>query len=804
MKRSLTKIVTSSILAVIMLVGQIVFPLQASADAYTNQVLNYTNPNQFTNGSNPYAFKASDVLNPQILTKVIGCTGITDTLAGYITQGIQKAEEAIKKEAISLATSEAKKEAARVAKKEAAAASEQATTAALAESNAAVDSTYLGTGLGDYISPLVDIAQTDILNNNVQEVTDKTTQNKVDDAKKLADKNSAAQQKQAKLDSFREECINGIAIQLAKNQLTAMTRDTMNWITTGFGGSPFYPRDTDSFMNSLTQYYLQKEVNYFETLPDAHAGDFPWGRDYARGQVNIFQKANNGYDSLKSDLSNYLYNGYTIQNFSTNFNAGGWNAWLGMTQHPQNNPLGFTMNASQALTNAQTRATTNAQNELTQNGGIFNQKKCVQWSTPETQAAIKTALNYAGVSGSNTTKNGMTTVIKNPTTPSGVAPGSTCLKWETVTPGSVILSKVDTYINSPELQLTMVKTLNDALNALFSSLLSKFQNQGLSSLGTSSTDFTTASGGFGSNELFDSDGNLIPLGGGQNSITGGSSSDGGFDLTTDLGNRYVQPVNDGLWNAATNSPALYSSVGVPYHYYTVSVSGSSDITGTSMYWNKGEKAFFNGVSWSKGVPTYIISKKGVLQDQQDYVDTTKDYLNVVGNILPALGKLDYCIPGPNPSWQTNALAAAQNLIDSQTNQDQTDYWTIVSGDFIDQYSTKIDALYGPTSPMQTATLANGQNNPSYLEMAQPGLALTGDILSYTDSVAQAKTASNAIITQENADIAKLNAIKDKVNTIIAAAQKRRTAERAQNGLPAFKQSCLDAEKVTYVVDGTIK
>jgi hypothetical protein len=791
MKRSYTKTTASVVLAASLILLQVVLPLQASADAYTTPVLNYTNPNQFTNGSNPYAFKASDVLNPQLLTSVIGCTGIVNEVAQVSSGFIKKL---ITRKAAQVATT------AKITTTN----TTQAATTSTANSTAAATSAGIKAG-----AAIVAVTPSGIVTSDAGEkligVADLTTTATNSLAQSLKDgaaimaKNQnilaptnaivgAVNSAQDSIDaaSFREECINGIAIQLAKNELVSFTRDTMNWVTTGFGGSPYYPRDTDSFLNSLTNYYTQKEANFFETIPDADAGKYPWGKDYARAQVNGLRSVQDYYNTLTSDMSNYLYNGYTIQNFSTDFSTGGWNGWLAMTQHPQNNPLGFDMLASQNLANTQSRAVNLTQQQLQQNGGIFDQRKCVAWSKPGTSTSGQT--------------NGMTTTVTNPTQTAG----STCTQYETVSPGSVILSKINTYVNSPELQLTLVKTMNDALNALFSSLLGKFENQGLSSLGTN-VSLTTGDGsqGFASNELFDSSGNLIPLAGGENSGSG-SGSDGSFDITKDLGNTYVQPVNDGTWDASTNTPQLLPGVGTTGHYYTVSVSGSTDLTGNGDYWAKGDKAFFDGTSWSNGVPPYIISHRGVLQNQQDYVDTTKQYLSVVGNILPALGKLDYCIPGPNPSWQDTATTAEQTLLSQQTTPEEMGYWGNVASNLMTEYSQRIDALYGTSSPMQTATLPDGSNNPSYLPMSADGLSLTSNISGYADSVSQAQTDSQSILTQSSSDIAKLNAIKDQVNVIIAAAQKRRAAERVQNGLPAFKQVCLDAEKVTYIVNGQKK
>ena len=54
----------------------------------------------------------------------------------------------------------------------------------------------------------------------------------------------------------------------------------------------------------------------------------------------------------------------------------------------------------------------------------------------------------------------------------------------------------------------------------------------------------------------------------------------------------------GTWDASTNTPTLVSSVGTKGDYYVVSVAGSTNLDGTTL-WGVGDWAVFNGSVWQK-------------------------------------------------------------------------------------------------------------------------------------------------------------------------------------------------------------
>lgn len=54
----------------------------------------------------------------------------------------------------------------------------------------------------------------------------------------------------------------------------------------------------------------------------------------------------------------------------------------------------------------------------------------------------------------------------------------------------------------------------------------------------------------------------------------------------------------GTWDASTNNPTLVSSVGTKGDYYVVSVAGTTNLNGVTL-WGVGDWAVFNGSVWQK-------------------------------------------------------------------------------------------------------------------------------------------------------------------------------------------------------------
>jgi len=644
MKKQIVKkiILGTIIFTFVMFSLQAVLPLSASAVS-SNSELPWDNPNQ--NNNSAYKFNINDYLNSSMIMQVVGCTGVVDKISSVVTQFI-------KDKATSLLKKAAKKLICKIGK--------------------AVGETVAGS--------LPYVSQSTTIQDNVNcEPPVEARNDKLETEAEKAGKAAEATQK-------RTQCLDGIAQTLAKNQLTAMTRSTVNWINSGFNGDPMYVLNITTLTNSLEKNILEKEVNKFKDKNRR----YPYGSDFARSVIKGYKSGSsfksgpkNFTDNLTSDLGAFLsppdtydstgtYGGETTktaqqiaieetERFSNDFSVGGWNGWNALTQRDQNNPLGFTMLASQSLSDQEAEKTEEIKEEISTGDGFLSQKKCVLYERytlldGEVQPLLKITPD-----GKFETATSKTIVEKE---------YDKCVKFETVTPGSLIEEKASTALGTPERQLELAKSINDVLNALFTALLDKLFSQGFSSLSSGQYEFGDNMGfGEGSNWLEDTEPSNDPY----ESVSGGGYTNGSFDLTRDLGNTYIYNIRKsfGKWDADKNIPGLYPNIAPVGRrstapgsesssnvFYDVSVAGNTKLINNGFNgWAVGDRAFWDGKEWQnwKKDMANPIKKRGVIQIQKDYVVAAKEILMFLPNVMPKLGELDYCIPGPNPSWEANIV-----------------------------------------------------------------------------------------------------------------------------------------------------
>ncbi|MES2224778.1 MAG: hypothetical protein V4478_02205, partial [Patescibacteria group bacterium] len=206
-------------------------------------------------------------------------------------------------------------------------------------------------------------------------------------------------------------CLDGIAYVLSQQVLQQITNRTLHWANTGFGGNPLYVRNIDSYLYSIRNDNLNRFLG-----TSAQGLDPIFGNALRSVITQQVTGITDGY--INTALNTPQAKAYN--SFQNDFTSGGWGALL----NPANNPIGAFFNSVNKLDNKISSDQQNTQAELTRNSGYFDMKTCVQFEQLSPQSTEE-AINL-----------GLSTQPK-------------CLKYETVTPGSLVASQVSNITNSP-------------------------------------------------------------------------------------------------------------------------------------------------------------------------------------------------------------------------------------------------------------------------------------------------------------------------------------------------------------------
>ncbi|MDD2262580.1 MAG: hypothetical protein PHC31_11560 [Clostridia bacterium] len=686
----------------ILFLGFLVFVFLAISNPFKTEadsLINWKNPN--ADGGGPFRLSGDNILEiiqeEGLITQVIGCTGVIDKVAGvlYDLESIGSALLSNPKDTINLLFSEkARAKACRSTK---------------GASETAVGGTPQMT-LPPGLELIIDCGP------YANEGSSPKTDQKLEDLKKQEEKKK-----------FTQDCLNGIAFTLAKNQLTSMARSTMNWINAGLDGNPYFVQSTRSVLNSVERNIVEPAIL---GLSDKA---FPYGDTFVLSYVNRFRNTNNMtidrglLGNLASNMADYIIVDYredpdlsplenkqamekkAIEKFSQDFSSGGWDGWAAMILGDKNNPLGFYSAASRAISRKVEEATQDVRDEIEQ--GYLNQTECVKWqSFDEDGKPVKKDIRISGLSGNVAVDIEYHTYPGPQRSPNDTEKNDVCVQTKVITPAAHIKAKAEEILQTPTRQLELADNINSVLNSVFSVLLYALQNQGLPGLASGDYNYSTDSAVTStiSNEV-GSDSSL-------NVNNSNYTKDGSFDITRDLGNTFIYEYNEnsflGYWDANTNTiseqpasgncfndegnevrcPTTLMKKKAPYcegedgskincganFYYIVSNPGKADIIQNSYNtWAKGDRAFWDGSSWQnwkcqgggfdmKGECTIQknpIKNRGVLQLQEDYKIVAKEMLAILPSLMGKIGELDYCIPGPNPSWEINAGEPYVKLIE---------------------------------------------------------------------------------------------------------------------------------------------
>ncbi|MEX2010364.1 MAG: hypothetical protein WD874_00970 [Parcubacteria group bacterium] len=241
---------------------------------------------------------------------------------------------------------------------------------------------------------------------------------------------------------------DSIAIIAARLVVERIVDSTLEWINSGFEGSPAFVTDPEE---------------YFTGIADSVAGQFIEGSQLS-GLCSPFQA------DIKIALSKYYNrnyrNSYTsqctfsgavenIRNFGNDFKDRGWDSWFEITQTDSNNPYGAYVEAQASLDLSIASALNIEKTKLDWGQGFKSKADCIAYN-PQ---------NMSDMTGDILVDR----VFVDKTKPAGA-----CIKFgPDKTPGTVIKSQVDKVLPTGLEQLITADEFNEIISALMGQLLNR-------------------------------------------------------------------------------------------------------------------------------------------------------------------------------------------------------------------------------------------------------------------------------------------------------------------------------------------
>jgi hypothetical protein len=305
--------------------------------------------------------------------------------------------------------------------------------------------------------------------------------------------------------NMKDFTLDRAATMVAKQLLHMMTVSVVNWINSGFKGSPAFLQNPAGFFldaaDQITGAFIANsgplsalcspfsidirlQLALSLGLPQSSLSN----QRYTCTLSKIIQAQQNGPNINVSANGKTLVAGSvaalatghgTIAGFMKgDFSQGGWPAFISLTTEPQNNPYGAYLTAQGDLQSQIDAKHASINADLSMGAGFMSWQSCQDLGTidpndpnSDTQFAQADALS-AGNPSVSTTMNKDGTVMYQ--------------KCTTQTPGSVISGTLQKQLNVPADELELANNINAVINALVTQLTSQLLSKGLGMLSSGS------------------------------------------------------------------------------------------------------------------------------------------------------------------------------------------------------------------------------------------------------------------------------------------------------------------------------
>lgn len=495
----------------------------------------------------------------------------------------------------------------------------------------------------------------------------------LNELKKLGKTASKIEIETAKINE-QSSCIASIGRLITKMLLQKLTLSTVNWINSGYDGSPSFIQNPEKFFKDIAK----KEILQFGIEIN---GISPFSKDWMRNNALALKNkfADNARYSLEEMIAQTTpeckgEDGVITgcdEAFSKDFSVGGWDAWTAMTQVPANNPLGakllFDNEIQKRLAGTNQSTAQDTRDALKEASGFLGDQRCAD---PKGVTIEEDDLARRVVRKINPT-----TDIGEPANPNDPnADKRFCNRWEYVTPGKMLADAATNVMGYPNNSFLNVQDLNDAVAAVSDAILNQFSTsiyeKGFANLDYQGIDGVLVFNNSNSDFRTQTEKDYIP----SQLSSSWLQANPDFNIRIDLTQALIdeqRTYSDKL--ALQNKELMSTTDGKDY-----TVDGSTWIVcakenetcffpGTQKirYGAQGsykEKTATGSISCNNatfGDPIYMVEKTCTYNSSS----STRKVSNAYG-LMPAIYQLDYCIPGPHPGWEQDSLATLSVRLNS--------------------------------------------------------------------------------------------------------------------------------------------
>ncbi|MDE1966419.1 MAG: hypothetical protein KGI41_04235 [Patescibacteria group bacterium] len=272
--------------------------------------------------------------------------------------------------------------------------------------------------------------------------------------------------------------LDPIAWSVAKVLSQQLTGSIVHWINSGFNGGPAFITNLPQYLGNVSD----NRVAQFFSMLGSNSLNSPF-QDQITQALQVQYQRGSAPNAFALQNQDTMPAGYVDSNGNYDFMKGGLSGWFEYTQNPQNNALGFTIGAQNALSDTVQSANDQALTEANWGQGFLSYRgKGSDCITPaSTQNSDVTFLvPHINPDGSlSTTKEPMTLPL---TSGSG-----DCLGGSIQTPASILGPTLTKALGTGFDSLTAANSIGEIISSLVTNLLQNALSSGLSSLSQSTS-----------------------------------------------------------------------------------------------------------------------------------------------------------------------------------------------------------------------------------------------------------------------------------------------------------------------------